>query len=176
MDWLVVQAPSRARTVVGFIPHTKPTLIHAHRLTHLARALDEWVREGTVEPKGLCQVQIHLRHIIMTCDGTHPSSSAAPASGPANGNGNGNGSGSRKAAGSGAAKAPAPPPRKGQGAKGAGAGVSKVPTVERAVAEGMAFLGKLDAHRWFAKPVVEVWPDFKVGECAGGSVSVYHTE
>lgn len=133
------------------------------RLTHLARALDEWVREGTIEPKGLCQAQIHLRHIVMACDGTLPSSSSSNNGHNHMGSkGGGGGGGTAAPAGKKAAPAP-PPPKKGAGEQAA---LSKVPTVERAVAEGMAYLGKLDAHKWFAKPVVEVWPNFKVrGTC-----------
>lgn len=137
-----------------------------HRLTHLARALDEWVREGTIEPKGLCQVQLHLRHIVMACDGTLPSSFSCKNTAATGGgkqqrkgaNGAGGGGGCSKPS---APKKPPPPPKGTKGKGGAGA-AGKVPTVERAVAEGMAFLGKLDAHKWFARPVVEVWPDFKV--------------
>ncbi len=135
------------------------------QLTHLARALDDWVREGKIEVRSLIQVQTHLRAIIVICDEAAAAAEKKAAASKALGGG---GKGSKK---KGDGKAPPAPSGgaptlklklPGSAAAAADKAWSKVPTLEKALREGMNFLLKQDAEtRWFAKPVLEAWPDIR---------------
>ncbi|GAB5034476.1 negative elongation factor b [Nannochloropsis oceanica] len=144
------------------------------RLTHLARALEEWVKEGTVEGKGLIQVQVHLKAILATCD----SATAAAQEKRVAAAGNGAGGVTAKAKGKKKTKMPTTDPTTGNGssssigltlklpgnlsAAAAEKAWSKIPSLENALEDSMNYLINLDADtRWFAKPVWEVWPDIE---------------
>ena len=148
------------------------------RLTHLARALEEWVKEGRVEGKGLVQVQVHLRAILATCDAAAAAAQEkrVVAAGAAAGGATGKTKGKKKtkmdgmpttaaATGNGSSSSSGMAlklPGNLLSAASAEKAWAKIPSLDNALEDAMNYLLTLDADtQWFAKPVLEVWPDIE---------------
>lgn len=125
------------------------------RLTHLARALEEWVKAGRVEAKALAQVQVHLR-AMLSSSGTGAGRGVTPMSLSSKKEKK------RKEADITSSGLTLKLPRAALSTPAADKSWAKIPTLEQALEEGMGYLLKLDAPtRWFAKPVLELWPQIQ---------------